>query len=48
METEDAENTGVLEVVIPAAMILLTAGLSVILVNRNLRSKLIVLLNEMH
>lgn len=48
VETEDAENTGVLDVVIPAAMILLTTGLSVILVNRNLRLKLIVLLNEMH
>ena len=47
-EDVQGANMGVLEVVIPAAMILLTAGLSVILVNRNLRSKLIVLLNEMH
>ena len=45
VETEDAENTGVLEVVIPAAMILLTAGLSVILVNRNLKQEPIELLS---
>ena len=44
-ETEDAENTGVLELVIPAAMILLTAGLSVILVNRNLKQEPIELLS---
>ncbi len=36
-EDVQGANTGVLEVVIPAAMILLTAGLSVILVNRNLK-----------
>ena len=46
VETEDAENTGVLEVVIPAAMILLTAGLSVILVNRSLKYELIEMLNK--
>ena len=45
VETEDAKNTGVLEVVIPAAMILLTAGLSVILVNRNLKQEPIELLS---
>ena len=45
VETEDAENTGVLEVVIPAAMILLTTGLSVILVNRNLKQEPIELLS---
>ena len=45
VETEDAENTGVLKVVIPAAMILLTAGLSVILVNRNLKQEPIELLS---
>ena len=44
VETEGAENTGVLEVVIPAAMILLTAGLSVILVNRSLKYELIEML----
>ena len=46
VETEDAENTGVLEVVIPAAMILLTTGLSVILVNRSLKYELIEMLNK--
>ena len=46
VETEDAENTGVLEVVVPAAMILLTAGLSVILVNRSLKYELIEMLNK--
>ena len=46
VETEDAENTGVLELVIPAAMILLTAGLSVILVNRSLKYELIEMLNK--
>ena len=45
VETEDAADTGVLEVVIPAAMILLTAGLSVILVNRNLKQEPIELLS---
>ena len=45
VETEDAENTGVLEVVIPAAMTVLTAGLSVILVNRNLKQEPIELLS---
>ncbi len=46
VETEDAADTGVLEVVIPAAMILLTAGLSVILVNRSLKYELIEMLNK--
>ena len=46
VETEDAENTGVLEVVIPAAMTVLTAGLSVILVNRSLKYELIEMLNK--
>ena len=46
VETEDTENTGVLKVVIPAAMILLTAGLSVILVNRSLKYELIEMLNK--
>lgn len=45
VETEDAENTGVLKVVIPAAMTVLTAGLSVILVNRNLKQEPIELLS---
>ena len=45
VETEDTENTGVLKVVIPAAMILLTVGLSVILVNRNLKQEPIELLS---
>ena len=45
VETEDAENTGVLEVVIPVAMTVLTAGLSVILVNRNLKQEPIELLS---
>ena len=45
VETEDAADTGVLEVVIPAAMILLTTGLSVILVNRNLKQEPIELLS---
>ena len=45
VETEDAENTGVLEFVIPAAMTVLTAGLSVILVNRNLKQEPIELLS---
>ena len=46
VETEDAADTGVLEVVIPAAMILLTTGLSVILVNRSLKYELIEMLNK--
>ena len=46
VETEDAENTGVLEVVIPAAMTVLTEGLSVILVNRSLKYELIEMLNK--
>ena len=45
VETEDAADTGVLEVVIPAAMTVLTAGLSVILVNRNLKQEPIELLS---
>ena len=46
VETEDAENTGALEVVIPAAMTVLTTGLSVILVNRSLKYELIEMLNK--
>ena len=46
VETEDAENTGVLEVVITAAMILLATGLSVILVNRKFKQESIELLNR--
>ena len=45
VETEDAADTGVLKVVIPAAMTVLTAGLSVILVNRNLKQEPIELLS---
>jgi len=37
---------GVLEVVITAAMVLLATGLSVILVNRNLKQESIELLNR--
>ena len=45
-EDVQGANMGVLEVVIPAAMILLTTGLSVILVNRNLKQESIELLNR--
>ena len=44
-EDVQGANMGVLEVVIPAVMTVLTAGLSVILVNRNLKQEPIELLS---
>ena len=45
-EDVQGANMGVLEVVIPAAMTVLTTGLSVILVNRSLKYELIEMLNK--
>ena len=45
-EDVQGANMGVLEVVITAAMVLLATGLSVILVNRNLKQEPIEFLNR--
>ena len=45
-EDVQGANMGVLEGVIPAAMVLLATGLSVILVNRNLKQESVELLNR--